>query len=211
MAGLSLSSLKRLIKEPPILSQGRGWGKEKVVLLRVGGELDPQEAKLKLTANVMAKAYREHMATLEEPEKWKVTPRGDWGLIRGLAETWPEGWQVKIFNYTLKGWPAFMDAVKLELEAAWLLREAGVEVVVSDAIANHTLRTAWLLQDVDIGQFRRWNDVKQRGEWWTWKKPRMSFLRRFPHVAAQRFYFDHPKMQEALGSDLFTFSETSHN
>ncbi|MDO6477974.1 hypothetical protein Q4578_11100 [Shimia thalassica] len=204
-AGISVSTYTRLTRKDPIQKsgKGKGWGKDKVALLRVGDPDPNAQAKAdhKYAADTMAKLYREHMAEAEkDPEKWVVCPREDWGRFNGLVDMWPDGWQVRIFKHTLKNWRDFMTLTKLELEIAWQAQECGRDVTLEDIAEDHTLTGAYVLQNVDLSEFRvrgkikRVNGKRTRDPdtWRHYNRPYPRFLLLLQHVALELFRMDNP-------------------
>lgn len=105
-AGFSLSTVERLIREPPIqrlsikdLETGR-----KVTLLRVGEKV--------LTATDRARI----MAKIAEKAGARVE-RAHYGMLRGLVNAWPADLQLAIFECAMRNWSDFMIGVDFEIEA----------------------------------------------------------------------------------------------
>ncbi|WHZ37500.1 hypothetical protein [Sagittula sp. MA-2] len=168
-AGVSVSTLRRLQKKPPLQFATRGFKEDKVTLLRLGRP-DPdaaRKAEEKHVANIMAKTFRTVMIKIESeglPEaewalvvqRWKVLPRDDYGRIRGMMEEWRGAPQAEVFHHVVTNWPEFMDRVKADLEIAWHLRQENVVVGRADALqGSHELMTAYILRDEDLSQYRR--------------------------------------------------------
>lgn len=229
-AGVSVSTLRRLQKKPPLQFATRGFKGDKVALLRVGAP-DPdaaRKAEEKHMANIMAKTFRTVMTKIESaglPEaeraqvvaRWKVLPREDYGRIRGMMEDWRGMPQAEVFHHAVTNWPEFMDRVKADLDVAWHLRQAGVVVGLAEALeGSHELMTAYLLRDADLLQYQRVaKRVKVKDprtgitrierkaglpgrthNWWTWRKPHLSLLRRYAHVAL-RMYLENRGLPDA--------------
>jgi hypothetical protein len=162
--GVHPRTLRRYIKQPPVVTTTRGMSREKVTLLRIG---TPQQGpNLRKTANTMSKIWRTHIDR-------EMTPHREYGLLFGLAETWPEGWQPRILKHTLVCWAAFVAAAKLEMHAANENLEA--DVFAPDAMADHMLATA-----------RRFPGERFFFDRYL-RHPTLGFLRKFEHVALDAF------------------------
>jgi hypothetical protein len=163
-AGLSLRTFKRLILHPPIMVAARGVGKGKVTYLRLGA-VDPHD--LRKVQNSMAKLWRRHIG----PEQAALRDfRRDYGLICGLAEDLPRGWQVQIFDYALCHWATFCAITKYEIDIANDVRRAGMTVTDLD------------IDEDGFATARRFpGEVLSNGRYFDF--PALSFLRKFHHVA----------------------------
>ena len=105
MLGVSVDTVTDLIKEPPIQRTYAQVEGVKAVLLRLGEPSSPTDREL---ANIMKARFRK--ATGREPSE------KDWGRLKGLAQKWPEGAQVDIFQTVLDHWPAFKARVAMQIE-----------------------------------------------------------------------------------------------
>jgi hypothetical protein len=105
MVGVSVDTVTDLIKEPPIQRTYTQVEGVKAVLLRVGETGSPTDREL---ANLMKGRFRK--ATGREPGERA------WGMLKGLAQKWPEGAQVDIFQTVLDDWPAFKARVTMQIE-----------------------------------------------------------------------------------------------
>jgi len=144
----------------------RGMGRDKAMLLRLG---EPATVNHRKTANTLSKLWREHRGEA-------MTTHREYGLLFGLAETWPEGWQIKIFEHTLRCWSAFMAMAKLEIVAA--LAYADAYPFAPDLLSDPLLETARRCRGVPLDATRRYRHVS------------LSFLRRFAHVGQELFVMD---------------------
>lgn len=166
MAGLSLRTFQRLIAVPPVVSTVRGMGRDKAMLLRLG---EPAAVNHRKLANTLSKLWREHRGEA-------MTSHRDYGLLFGLVETWPEGWQVRIFEHTLRCWSAFCAMTKLEIHTATAF--AGHDPFAPDLLSDPLFETARRCHGVPLDAGRRFRHVS------------LSFLRRFAHVAQELFLMD---------------------
>lgn len=103
--GVSTKTVSRLIRYEPIQFTKTMVEGVPATLLRVGkkGKQSPREL-----ANIMATLFKKHTGA-------EKVSRTQWGMLHGLAEEWPEGYQVAIFKHmiTEKGWRSFMAALAL--------------------------------------------------------------------------------------------------
>ena len=136
------------------------------MFLRIG---EPDPVDHRKTANILSKHWREHRG---EP---RTEPR-EYGLLFGLVQAWPEGWQVRIFGHVLTNWPAFCAMTKLEIATAQAY--AGANPFDPDLMTDDLLDTARRLQGVPLDADRRYRHVS------------LSFLRRFAHMAPKLFLMD---------------------
>lgn len=163
-AGLSLRTFKRLILHPPIVVAARGVGRGKVTYLRLG-TVDPHD--LRKVQNSMAKLWRRHIG----PEQAALRDfRRDYGLICGLAEDLPRGWQVQIFDHALCHWTTFCAMAKFEIDIANDMRRAGM-TVTDDDLDEDGFATARRFPGEVLSKVRFFH------------VPALSFLRKFHHVA----------------------------
>lgn len=169
--GITPRTLRSLAKVPPVVSVARGRGRNKATYYRLG-ELDPvdpaKRANIK-TANVLSKHWRAHRGEA-------MTTHRDYGLLFGLVEAWPEGWQVRIFAHVLTNWSAFCAMAKLEIAAAQAY--AGQDPFAPDLVSDNLLDTARRLRGVPLDAGRRYRHVS------------LSFLRRFAHIAPKLLLLD---------------------
>lgn len=105
LADISLPTLKRYIKLPPIQRTWTHVEGVKAVLLRVGesAPLSPREL-----ANLMKSIFRKKLDF--------DVPQAQYGMLKGLAEKWPEGHQLEIFKLVVSEWSAFKAGVAIEVE-----------------------------------------------------------------------------------------------
>jgi len=164
--GLSTRTLRDLLRVPPVVVEVRGMGRDKGTLLRLGVVAPVNHRK---TANVLSKHYRTHVEAA-------TTTHRDYGLLFGLVEEWPEGWQVRIFGHVLRNWSAFVGMAKLEIEAA--IAYADTDPFTPDLITDDLLDTARRLQGVALSADRRYRYVS------------LTFLRRFAHIAPKLYLLD---------------------
>jgi hypothetical protein len=164
MTGLTLRTFRRMVALPPIVSAAVGMGSNKATLLRLGTPA-PDRRKVQ---NTMSKIWREHLGR-------EMTTHREYGLLCGLAEAWPDGFQVKIFQHTLNRWGDFMGAAKLEIEAARMNR--GQDLHLPDALIDPLLDTARLFEGEEL--FHRF-----------YAFPTLGFLRKFHHIARDVYEID---------------------
>ncbi|MDZ4089132.1 MAG: hypothetical protein U1E69_20260 [Tabrizicola sp.] len=98
-------TLRDLIKEPPIRTMTTHVEGRKAVLLRLG---EPDTRTDRHLANIMANIFEDKAGRRPKPR--------DYGILRGLAQHWPEGAQLDIFRFLLKDWPLFRVGVSLEVD-----------------------------------------------------------------------------------------------
>lgn len=105
--GVSTRTISRLIKTPPIQTRDTMVEGKRVVLLRVG---EPGKKSAKHLANIMAKDFRKRTGSKEIPD-------AQWGMLIGLAESWPSGYQEHIFRHVISpdGWRSFSAALNLHI------------------------------------------------------------------------------------------------
>ncbi|MCD9146727.1 hypothetical protein [Pseudophaeobacter flagellatus] len=79
----------------------------KVMALRVG---EPPTLDTRDMANIMAKAFRKQTG--------RPVSQGEWGMLNGLAEDLPDGYQIDIFRYviTTDGWHNFTAIYAVEIQ-----------------------------------------------------------------------------------------------
>lgn len=104
LADISLATLKRYIKLPPIRRTWTHIDGAKVVLLRVG---EPAPLKPREIANLMKSIFHKIL-------KFEVQ-QTNYGILKGLAQKWPQGHQLEIFKLVLNNWPAFKAGVAIEI------------------------------------------------------------------------------------------------
>lgn len=169
-AGLPLRTFKRLILHPPIVVAARGVGRGKATYLRLG-TVDQHD--LRYTRNRMAKLWRRHIGDEQAAMR---DYRRDYGLICGLTDDLPRGWQVEIFDHALTHWATFCAMAKFEIEVAQDMRAAGLTPSAGD------------LDEDGFATARRMPRARLRIRFF--KFPCLSFLRRFHHVAVS-VYAEH--------------------
>ncbi|MCV2880366.1 hypothetical protein OE699_16155 [Sedimentimonas flavescens] len=104
LLGVSDRTLRDLTKIPPICTTTTHVEGRKAVLLRLG---TPEAKTDRHIANIMANIFA---------EKTGRRPAGrSYGMLRGLAQNWPEGAQLAIFRCVLNEWSMFMAGVQLEI------------------------------------------------------------------------------------------------
>ncbi|WP_197917984.1 hypothetical protein [Thiosulfatihalobacter marinus] len=103
--GVTTKTVSRLIRHEPIQFTKTMVEGVPATLLRVGkkGKQSPREL-----ANIMATLFKKHTGA-------DKVSRVQWGMLHGLAEEWPEGYQIAIFKHmiTPQGWRSFMAALSL--------------------------------------------------------------------------------------------------
>lgn len=159
--GMSVRTLQRLAKVSPVVMTAAGMGADKGVYFRLG-EAGP--LSLRKVANTLSKVWRTHVGR-------DMTTHREYGLLFGLAELWPDGKQVKVFEHTLRFWSEFMGATKLEIAAARDLRRHDHDPFAPDLLADPLYETARRVP-TDTELFHR-----------HYKHPNLGFLRRFQHIA----------------------------
>lgn len=173
-AGLTVRTFRRLIAKPPFVSTVRGSGSNKRTYLRLGAA---PAYDLRKVQNTMSKIWRERTGCT-----W-TDPRTQYGPICGMAEEWPDGWQVKVFEHALTHWGTFMACTKLEIQAALDVIDAAEargeepDLFSPDAMLDHVLETARRVP-------RRQLQIRHL------EFPSLGYLRRFCHVALT-VYVDH--------------------
>ncbi|QFT80838.1 hypothetical protein FIU89_09480 [Roseovarius sp. THAF27] len=162
--GVHPRTLRRYIKTAPVVATTRGMSREKVTLLRIGQPATGQN--LRKVANTLSKQWRTHMER-------EMTTHREYGLLFGLAEVWPEGWQPRILTHTLVRWGDFVGAAKLEMTVANASLDE--DVFSPEAMADPLLATARMFpgEQFDVGRRLR--------------HPNLGFLRKFHHVALDVF------------------------
>lgn len=174
-SGLTPRTFQRLIKQPPIVSTVRGIGARKGTYLRLGAVEAVDRRKVQ---NTMAKIWREH-----SEQTWLNPASGEFGCICGMAEAWPCGWQIKIFDHALKHWGDFMAYTKLEIQAALDVMERASangyepDLYCPGALVDHVPETARRVP-ADRLEIRHL------------EFPSLTYLRVFQHVA-QVLFVDH--------------------
>lgn len=132
----SAKTVSRLIRHEPIQFTNTMVEGVPAVLLRVGkkGKQSPREL-----ANIMATLWKKQTGA-EEVSKHL------WGMMCGLAENWPEGYQIAIFKHVITphGWHSFMAALSLHIA---IQQEAEGDTVIVKRYFNHpsvsVLRRFW--------------------------------------------------------------------
>ena len=110
---IPMASLERLVKMPPVVKAAKGRGADKRTLLRLG---EPEiEDPHRFIANTMSKIW-------QQGRGWNVTPSGHYGPLLGLARVLPEGWQIKIFDHTLRCWRDFVTLTRRFIKTEQLIR-----------------------------------------------------------------------------------------
>lgn len=102
--GVSERTLFTLINQPPFVADCTHSNGHKVTLLRLGklgGKTDRH------IANIMSNIFRKRGFTHNQHA---------YGCLKGLAQVWPEGEQIAIFETVLDNWAMFMSWAKLKAE-----------------------------------------------------------------------------------------------
>ena len=73
---------------------------------------------MRKVANTVSKIWREHTGQ-------KTTSPRLYGMMFGLAQEWPDGYQIKIFEHALKNCTGFCASAKQEFYTAMLIGESG--------------------------------------------------------------------------------------
>jgi hypothetical protein len=104
--GFSVSTLNRLIRKPPFVRQTKQIDKKNTTLLREG---KPGQKTPRHVANIMSRIWRKRYD--------RPVTRAEYGCMIGLAQEWPEGYQVEIFKRVIsnEGWPEFMAGAWIEI------------------------------------------------------------------------------------------------
>lgn len=105
LVGVSDRTLRDLTKIPPICTTTTHVEGRKAVLLRLG---TPGAKTDRHIANIMANVFAEKTG--------RRPAARDYGMLRGLAQTWPEDAQLAVFKCVLNDWPMFMAGVQLEVD-----------------------------------------------------------------------------------------------
>lgn len=168
----ALRTFQELIKVPPIRRYRCKVEGRVTTLLRIG---DPGTEAHRECANAMKRFY---MAKTSEA---KI--RGDqFGMLHGLAQNFPDGYQLAIFKHTLFRWSAFMDDAAAEIDAALNCYAGGFDPFAPGADCNHMLTTARRF-------YWRQSEVKRR----VLRYPNIDFLLAFWPVAVELFIDDHQR------------------
>lgn len=102
--GVSERTLFTLINQPPFVTDCTHSNGHKVTLLRLG---KPGGKTDRHIANIMSAIFRKRGFT-HNPHAY--------GCLKGLAQVWPEGEQIAIFETVLDNWAMFMSWAKLKAE-----------------------------------------------------------------------------------------------
>jgi hypothetical protein len=115
MLGADKKTVERLCAEKPIQRLRTRVGGVSAVLLRIeapGGDKGLEKQRLKLLARQMEKLFLAKIST-KDGEKLLRVPENQFGQLNGLAERWPDGFQIAIMKHVLADWPHFMAGAKL--------------------------------------------------------------------------------------------------
>ena len=115
----------------------------------------------------MSKIWREHTGQ-------KTTLPRLYGMMFGLAQEWPDGYQVKIFEHALKNWTGFCAAAKQEIYTAMLIRESGGDPFAHGNEHDPLLETARWCQGQELS-YRYYKHVS------------LPFLRKLSHIAKSQY------------------------
>ena len=162
-----LRTFQELIKVPPIRKLRCKVGGRITTLLRVG---EPGTEAHYALAKDMARYYCE--ATKAE---W--VPPDQIGMLVGLAQRFPDGFQVDIFKHTVRRWSEFRDDVRLEIRLAKLFLRLGLDPFEGDALSDHTLTTA---------RRYHWRPEKLRSRR-VYRRPFIPYMLAFWPVAVELF------------------------
>ena len=114
LMGVEPRTIAALITLPPIVRLSTmaedGGQPRRAVALRIG---QPGEVAKPLTADQSAATLAKEMGKLFRAKTGKAVTPKEFGMLRGLAGVWPDGWQVQVFRFALSDWPSTMAAVKL--------------------------------------------------------------------------------------------------
>lgn len=105
LLGVSDRTLRDLTKIPPICTTTTHVEGRKAVLLRLG---TPAPRTDRHIANVMANVFAEKTGRRPAARYY--------GMLRGLAQVWPEDAQLAIFKCVLGDWQMFKAGVQLEVD-----------------------------------------------------------------------------------------------
>ncbi len=105
MLGVDKKTISRLIKHPPIQTWDTQVEGDRCILLRVG---EPGKKSPRHMANIMAKMYLKKTG--------RMRTNHEFGMLVGLAEEWPEGYQVAIFKNMLDDWNGFVHMLAVHVE-----------------------------------------------------------------------------------------------
>ena len=184
--GLPLRTFKRLVRVPPIVTETRGARDRKVTFLRVGEpvSLDEPGAPRRKVRNALSKAWREYQDGEKARRDRKVgagpvwtSPGKDFGLICGLSDDLPDGWQLRIFKHTLQNWSGFCGCLRGELRAAEAVADMPLEDLQD---GDHMLETARVL--------RRLGKVAFSDRFHAY--PSLPLMRLFHHVMTDLYVSD---------------------
>ncbi|RWC59481.1 hypothetical protein [Mesorhizobium sp.] len=151
--------------------------------------LKARKTELELERNVLEKKVKNLAApaTLELGEKIEeierelgrlptVNTRHEFGCLNGLAEVWPQGMQVEIFEIVLDDWPMFVTGAKLAI----------------DLLASQGQPTVYRYYDYpSIGFIRRFPniavDMAVMKYQWAGKEPPAALKALFPKIWPKKF------------------------
>lgn len=107
LIGVSLPTLTELSKIPPLEKLVTIKDGKKVMGLRVMVPGEKPTQTHRDLANIMGSMFKKQTSNR--------VPRKQWGMLNGLAEIWPEGYQTKIFKWVISedGWKYFNNFLKL--------------------------------------------------------------------------------------------------
>ncbi|MBN8630724.1 MAG: hypothetical protein J0L76_07705 [Rhodobacterales bacterium] len=105
LLGVDERTVRNLIKMPPICTTTTQVEGKKTVLLRLG---EPGAKSDRHVANIMAKVFTDKTGR-------KPSPR-DFGMLKGLAQFWPDGVQAEIFRLVLNDWKGFKALVAIVVD-----------------------------------------------------------------------------------------------
>lgn len=108
MLGVDKKTVERLRAIEPIQALRTRVGGVGAVLLRIeapGGDNALERKHLRDVARMMEKLFIAKTGHDLKP--------ADFGGLNGLAEVWPDGFQLEIFRHTLAEWDSFMSGAKL--------------------------------------------------------------------------------------------------
>lgn len=108
MLGVDKKTVERLCAVAPIQALRTRVGGVSAILLRIeapGGDNALERKRLRDLARVMEQVFFTKTGHKLKP--------ADFGGLNGLAEVWPDGFQIEIFKHVLADWDSFMSGAKL--------------------------------------------------------------------------------------------------
>ena len=170
VGGFALRTFQEILKYPPIRRYRCKLDGRVTTLLRIG---EPGAEANRDCANAMKRFY------MTKTGEAKIR-KDQFGMLHGLAQNFPDGYQHAIFKHTLFRWSVFMDDAGAEIDAALGCYAGGHDPFAPGADWDHMLTTARRF-------YWRQGDVKPR----VLRYPNIDFLLALWPVAVELFIDDH--------------------